>query len=277
MLVVASMIAMRMTKLYVAGQGNRHYIRLLLCHAKGATCFDDLKFFEGHAYDTYKEACAARGLLDDDKMHDEILGDAILHQMPRQLRHTFAILLFWDEPTDPRALWDKYKLHMAEDFLHRERQVSGADATVVIYIYNYIHTIHYNAALYLMCIMHYQYMFPCYQKAYIQLKYFNMVLQARHDPSLPLTDAMTSKALLEIEDHLQRQNKSLTNYGMLVPDDVSPASQYPTRMEAAEHDYDVQQLARQVEVGVAKLRPAQRLVWDKVNDALNHAERHTVC
>ena len=125
------MILMRMTGLCVAGQGNRHYIRLLLCHAKGATCFHDLKVFEGHAYITYKEACAARGLLDDDKMHDEILADAILHQMPRQLRHTFAILLLWDEPTNPCALWEKYKLHMAEDFLHRERQVSGAIATVV--------------------------------------------------------------------------------------------------------------------------------------------------
>ena len=131
MLFVDSMLHVHMTYVNVAGQGNRHYIRLLLCHAKAATCFHDLKVFEGHAYDTYKEACAARGLLDDDKMHDEILADAILHQMPRQLRHTFAILLLWDEPTDPCALWEKYKLHMAEDFLHRERQVSGANATVL--------------------------------------------------------------------------------------------------------------------------------------------------
>ena len=124
--------------------------------------------------------------------------------------------------------------------------------------------------------MHYQYMFACYPKAYIQLKYLNMVLQARGDLSLPLTDVMTNKALLEIEDHPQRQNKSLTDYGMPLPSDASPASQYPTRMEAAEHNYDVQQLAHQVDAGVAKLRPAQRLVWDRVNDALAHPDRHTV-
>ena len=75
------------------------------------------------------------------------------------------------------------------------------------------------------------------------------MLQARHDPSLLLTDDMTDKALLEIEDHLQRQNKSVTDYGMPLPDDASSTSQYSTRMQAAEHEYDVQQLATKVQRG----------------------------
>lgn len=41
-------------------------LRLLLLHVKAATCFDDLKVVNGHQFDTYDEACLARGLIIDD-------------------------------------------------------------------------------------------------------------------------------------------------------------------------------------------------------------------
>jgi len=95
-----------------------------LAAIKGATSFSDMKIFEGQAGGTYKEACATRGLLDDNKMHDEILAEAVTHMMPCQLQHTFAILLLWDEPAEPHELWQKYASDMAEDFLHQEHQVT---------------------------------------------------------------------------------------------------------------------------------------------------------
>jgi hypothetical protein len=33
---------------------------------KGATCFEDLKIYEGISHLTFKDACIARGLLSDD-------------------------------------------------------------------------------------------------------------------------------------------------------------------------------------------------------------------
>ncbi len=114
---------------------------MLLCHVKGATSFADLRTFEGQAFGTFKEACAARGLLDDDKMHDEILADAVTHQMPRQLRHTFALLLLWDEPREPYELWKKYEADLAEDFLHEARQVKRTCSHLCIYQSLHMHAL----------------------------------------------------------------------------------------------------------------------------------------
>ncbi len=111
--------------LFAAGQGNRHYIKMLLCKVKGATCFADLKIYNGHSYASFRVACAARGLLDDDDMHDNIMEECAQCQMPRELRHTFAILLLWDPPVKPNELWEKYANDLAADFIHHKRQVDS--------------------------------------------------------------------------------------------------------------------------------------------------------
>ena len=73
--------------------------------------FAGLRTYKGQTHDTFKEAYAGRGLLDDDK----ILADAITHQMPQQLRHTFAL----------RALCEKSMklIYKWQRNLHAEKQV----------------------------------------------------------------------------------------------------------------------------------------------------------
>ena len=46
--------------------GARYYLRLLLTVARGPTSFEDLRTVRGHLYETFREACLARGLLEDD-------------------------------------------------------------------------------------------------------------------------------------------------------------------------------------------------------------------
>ncbi|KAL7106007.1 hypothetical protein ACP275_07G083500 [Erythranthe tilingii] len=48
-------------------RGEDYYLRLLLDFQRGCTCFDDLRKVEDHVYPTFKDACFAFGLLDDDK------------------------------------------------------------------------------------------------------------------------------------------------------------------------------------------------------------------
>jgi hypothetical protein len=46
--------------------GERFYLRLCLTHVPGATCFEDVRTFQGRVCATFKEAAIARGLLQDD-------------------------------------------------------------------------------------------------------------------------------------------------------------------------------------------------------------------
>ncbi|KAF7835659.1 putative PIF1 DNA helicase/replication protein A1-like protein [Senna tora] len=48
-------------------RGELHYLRVLLTFIKGVTCYEDIKTINGVLYPTFKDACYAMGLLDDDK------------------------------------------------------------------------------------------------------------------------------------------------------------------------------------------------------------------
>ncbi len=78
---------------------------------------------------TFKAACLARGLLQDDAEWDQCLSEAAGVQLPRSLRQLFASLLIYNNVTNPGRLWDRHKGAFTEDFLHQARQVSGQKAS----------------------------------------------------------------------------------------------------------------------------------------------------
>ena len=46
--------------------GKHYYLRMLLTKVRGAKCDDDIKTVNGIGHPTYKSACRALGLLDED-------------------------------------------------------------------------------------------------------------------------------------------------------------------------------------------------------------------
>jgi len=106
-------------------EGERYYLRVLLTHVAGATCFEDLKTtHRPHASTTivhpsFKVACLALGLLQDDAKWDQCLSEVVGVQLPRSLRQLFVSMLIYNNVTNPGRLWDRHKGALTEDFLHQ--------------------------------------------------------------------------------------------------------------------------------------------------------------
>jgi hypothetical protein len=97
-------------------EGERYFLRVLLNHVRGPTSFEDLKTVEGIICPTFREACEKRGLIETDKTIDDCLCESATFQMPCALRRLFATILVHCEATKIRALWEKHKESMSEDY-----------------------------------------------------------------------------------------------------------------------------------------------------------------
>jgi hypothetical protein len=91
----------------------------LLTVVRGTRSFEELRSVDGIQYATYKEACLARGLLEDDQEWRLCLHEASAMKSGAQLRHLFATILAFCFPSEPIRLWDAFKQHICNDIRHQ--------------------------------------------------------------------------------------------------------------------------------------------------------------
>ena len=85
----------------------------------GATSFENLRTFKGHIHDIFKEACCARGLLEDDEEWLRCLRDASEIKTGQQLQSLFVMILLHCNPVDPHHLWVDTKGHLCDDLQYQ--------------------------------------------------------------------------------------------------------------------------------------------------------------
>ena len=107
--------------------GDLYYLRILLHHVKGPRSFEYLRTHDDIVLPTFKDACRARGLLQDDAQWYKTLEDAEKTRLPKAMRDLFVCLLLHTDVDDVANLWMRFKDSMSEDFLHQER--NGGDAS----------------------------------------------------------------------------------------------------------------------------------------------------
>ena len=78
---------------------------------------------------TFKEACNARGLLQNDEEWLLCLEEASLHQNAIQSRQLFAIILMFCDPLCPGLLWERFIVEISDDYSHT-LHMRGLDANV---------------------------------------------------------------------------------------------------------------------------------------------------
>eukprot|EP00955_Chlamydomonas_euryale_P026627 280867-Chlamydomonas_euryale.AAC.1 len=103
-----------------------YFLRLLLTIRPGMKSWEDWRTVDGTIYATFKEACEAMHLLDDDADIHATMDEAVTFQMPTQLLELFAFYLTNDMYNgSPCEFWVKYRTHLMEgqvaEFRHRER------------------------------------------------------------------------------------------------------------------------------------------------------------
>jgi hypothetical protein len=88
-------------------EGERFYLQMLLMIVKGATSYEDLRTYNGTVYQTFKEACAARGLLQDDEEWYRTFDEVTTWATSLQLRYLFTTMLLFCNLQDERRFYEK--------------------------------------------------------------------------------------------------------------------------------------------------------------------------
>ncbi|ODM91168.1 ATP-dependent DNA helicase PIF4, partial [Orchesella cincta] len=91
-----------------------------------AKSFEDLRTVNGVVCETFVEAAKLLNLLEDDDNWNKTMEEACQYQMPSQLRMLLATIFLIGEPTNPRALYYKFRDALMEDFI-RNHDVEYAE------------------------------------------------------------------------------------------------------------------------------------------------------
>lgn len=75
------------------GTVELYYLRCLLNIVRGPTCFKDIHSFNGVKYFTFRDACYARRLLDDDKEYIYAIKEASHWSPTQSMRKLFVTLM----------------------------------------------------------------------------------------------------------------------------------------------------------------------------------------
>ncbi|KAJ0604200.1 putative DNA helicase Pif1, P-loop containing nucleoside triphosphate hydrolase [Helianthus annuus] len=102
--------------------GEPYYLRILLNKVRGPKSFEDIRTVNGELFPTFKDACYAMGLLDDDNEYVEAIKEASFDGHCRYLRALFATMLLTNTITRPEFVWDKTWHLLGDDILYRRRK-----------------------------------------------------------------------------------------------------------------------------------------------------------
>ncbi|KAF7807564.1 uncharacterized protein G2W53_039725 [Senna tora] len=103
------------------GLGELHYLCLLLTFVKGATSFEDIRTVNGVLHPTFKDACYAMELLDDDKEYVDGITEASNWSSGVYLRKLFSTLLVHNTISRPEYVWEKTWVYLSDDIVLKER------------------------------------------------------------------------------------------------------------------------------------------------------------
>ncbi|XP_031095170.1 uncharacterized protein LOC115999462 [Ipomoea triloba] len=91
----------------------------------GPRSFEEIKFVDGKQYMSFRDACYARGLIEEDKEYVDAILEASLWATAYSLRKLFVMLLTSSSMSKPEIVWEAVWIHLAEDAEYQARKTLG--------------------------------------------------------------------------------------------------------------------------------------------------------
>ncbi|XP_019158039.1 PREDICTED: uncharacterized protein LOC109154766 [Ipomoea nil] len=108
--------------------GEIFYLRCLLNIVRGPRSFDEIKYFEGVQYTSFRDACYAHGLIEDDKEYVDAISEAAIWSSTHSLRKLLVTLLTSNSMANPEKVWDIVWQYLADDVeFNAKRNTSNPD------------------------------------------------------------------------------------------------------------------------------------------------------
>lgn len=87
--------------------GEKFFLRLLLNVVPGAKSYEELRTFDGHLYESFRDARNARGMLGEDSEWEDAVVEAAQWASGNTVRELFAMILMHCEVSDSSLLFSK--------------------------------------------------------------------------------------------------------------------------------------------------------------------------
>ncbi|XP_069191563.1 uncharacterized protein [Procambarus clarkii] len=112
-------------------------LRMLVVNVPSSTSFQPLRLVNGVTHATFRSACQARNLLENDRHLNLCINGTSNTSHPNQIIALFAIILTTGSPSSSTELWKKHKSHMADDIVRRIcKENSNMNMNFTAEIYN---------------------------------------------------------------------------------------------------------------------------------------------
>ncbi|XP_071718807.1 uncharacterized protein [Rutidosis leptorrhynchoides] len=102
---------------------ERYYLRMLLNIVKGPRSFDEIRTVDGILHPTFKDACFAYGLVNDDREWTQAITEATLWASGVQQQELFVTILLFCNVSKPLQLWELNWQALLDDILHKKRKI----------------------------------------------------------------------------------------------------------------------------------------------------------
>ena len=112
-----------------------YFLRILLNKVKGPKSFEEIRTVNGEEFPTFRDACYALGLLDDDKEYVDAIKEASHPGTGFYLRFLFATMLMSNSLGRPEFVWENTWQHLSDGILYNQQRRLKSPGIIISYHY----------------------------------------------------------------------------------------------------------------------------------------------